>query len=292
MANTPARMPHSAPSQAEVEARLREINQSDPRNRLYGLNRAALGEAFELTRGSRAVPGATEAPSSRSNPDVINEAFSAALPIASGRGEFARTTAFQSTVKRYGEGSVVSQAYALMGDEELAGQMGYDVTSGTYYDPTSYQNLASDPRTNATGPAPITQRPTATTNPNRPRTIAAGYDPERKTLTVVFRDGTFYNYYDVSKAMWNSFKAAPSKGKYIKRWLDRKPRGDADMSFLSKQAAELFYRVTRTNQILFDGHQGMRPKRQPKAQADLYRGATPGKNPSKGGTNPATRRRP
>jgi hypothetical protein len=285
-------MPHSAPSQAEVEARLREINQSDPRNRLYGLNRAALGEAFELTRGSRAVPGAAPAPSSRPNPDVVNESFGAALPIASGRGEFARTQAFQSTVKRYGEGSVVSQAYALMEDRPEANGMGYDVTSGKYYDPTSYNNLAVDDRTNATGPAPITQRPTSTTNPKRPRTVAAGYDPERKTLTVVFRDGTFYNYYDVSKHMWNSFKSATSKGKYIRRYLDAKPRGDADMSFLSKQAAEMFYRVSRTNQILFDGHQGMRPKRQPKVQADLYRGATPGKNPSKGGSNPAQRRKP
>lgn len=264
------------------------INQSDPRNRLYGLNRAALGEAFDLTRGSRATSGAQPATSRRPNQDVVDESFAAALPIASGRGEFARTTAFNSTVKRYGEGSVVSQAYALMQDREEAQQMGYDVTSGTYYDPTSYNNLAADDRTNATGPAPITQRPTATTNPKRPRTVAAGYDPERQVLTVVFRDGTFYNYYDVSKVMWNSFKMAPSKGAYIKRWLDKKPRGDADISFLSAKAQELFYRVNRTNQILYDGHQGMRPKRQPKVQADLYRG----KNPSKGGTNPAQRRKP
>lgn len=285
MARTPARLPHSAPSQAEIEARLGRLNTSDPRNRLYGLNQSALGEAYDLTRGSRALPGA--APASGRNPDVIDESFAAALPIASGRGEFARTQAFQSTVKRYGEGSVVSQAYALMDDHgDEAQQMGYDVTAGTYYDPTSYNNLAAVDRTNATGPAAITQRPTSTTNPRRPRTVAAGYDPDRKTLTVVFRDGTFYNYYDVSKGMWQSFKSAPSKGKYIRRYLDAKPRGDADMSFLSSQAAELFYRVSRTNQILFNGHEGYRPKRQPKVQADLYKTRS-----TKGGVNPAQKRR-
>jgi hypothetical protein len=59
------------------------------------------------------------------------------------------------------------------------------------------------------------------------------------------------------------------------------------MSFMSAQAQELFYRVTRTNQILFNGHEGFRPKRQPRAQAQAYKG----RNPSKGGTNPAQKRR-
>lgn len=75
------------------------------------------------------------------------------------------------------------------------------------------------------GPAAILSVvPTSTTDPTRPRTLAAGYDQHRKTITVVFRDGTLWNYYGCSLSMWNDFKRAPSKGVYIRTRLD--PMGD------------------------------------------------------------------
>lgn len=70
----------------------------------------------------------------------------------------------------------------------------------------------------------MTVIPTSTTNPQRPRTLAAGYDHHRKTISVVFRDGTIWNYYGCSIQMWNAFKRAPSKGVYIRTRLD--PMGD------------------------------------------------------------------
>jgi hypothetical protein len=292
MANTPNRMPHSQPSQAELEARMADVSRNDPRNRVYGFDEAAAGEAYQLTRRSHVTPTGVPRAGMAPNPHIVDESFAAALPIASGRGEFARTQAFQSTLRRYGPDSLVTQAYAVLGDEQEAASMGYDVTAGTYYNPQTYNNLAADARDNAYGPAPITIRPTQTTNPKRPRTVAAGYDPERKTLTVIFRDGTFYNYYNVGAAAWDGFKAAPSKGKYIRRFLDQKPRGEAEMSYLSKQAQELFYRVSRTNQILYDGNQNLRPKRQPAPRVSATKGK--GYNPSTGGRNPANqgRRKP
>jgi hypothetical protein len=48
------------------------------------------------------------------------------------------------------------------------------------------------------GPVPITVNPTRTSNPSRPRTLAAGYDGKTDTMTVVFRDGAVYEYYDVT----------------------------------------------------------------------------------------------
>lgn len=77
----------------------------------------------------------------------------------------------------------------------------------------------------APGPAAILSViPTSTTNPQRPRTLAAGYDHQRKTITVMFRDGTMWNYYGCSPTLWNSFKRAPSKGVFIATRLD--PMGD------------------------------------------------------------------
>lgn len=56
---------------------------------------------------------------------------------------------------------------------------------------------------------------TSTTNPSRPRTLSAGYDSKKQTLTVVFRDGTYWNYYDVPVNIWEGFRQAESKGKYL-----------------------------------------------------------------------------
>jgi hypothetical protein len=107
----------------------------------------------------------------------------------------------------------------------------------------------------------ITDVPTSSTNYARPRTVAAGYDPSRQTMTVVFRDGTFYNYYEVSAQEWQAFSASYSKGS---PWLNRgfpngrqktdglfvsKPRGYADVSQVDPLIREQLYRVSRATQV-------------------------------------------
>lgn len=102
-------------------------------------------------------------------------------------------------------------------------------------------------------PAALTEVPTSSVNPQRPRTVAAGYDKHRKTLTVVFRDGTFYNYYEVTNLQWQNFKKAYSKGEYILAYLDSHPRGIADVSHLTGGQRETLYRLARTGQIMRKG---------------------------------------
>lgn len=66
------------------------------------------------------------------------------------------------------------------------------------------------------GFANLSIRGTSTTNYKRPRTVAAGYDPETRTMTVVFRDNTWWNYYDVPEDMWREFEMSESKGRYLR----------------------------------------------------------------------------
>jgi hypothetical protein len=64
--------------------------------------------------------------------------------------------------------------------------------------------------------ARLTISSTSTTNPEEPRTLAAGYDERNFILTVQFRDGTLYNYYDVPPEMWSDFKRVVSKGEFLR----------------------------------------------------------------------------
>ena len=150
-----------------------------------------------------------------------------------------------------------------------------------YYDPKKYDNLAGQTQAvdtqlsrqfyevigvneyvpgyagpqneEDTSPAPLTLVPTSTTNPQRPRTVAAGYDEDEEKLTVMFRDGTLYNYYEVDASEWAAFKSNRSKGAIIYRMLDFKPRGYADESSMSKGAREAFYRYSRGVQTVKEG---------------------------------------
>jgi hypothetical protein len=100
----------------------------------------------------------------------------------------------------------------------------------------------------SSAPAQITVVPTTTSNTQRPRTVAAGYDPERGVLTVVFRDGTWYNYYEVTEDEWRSFKGVVSKGKYIYNFLDYKPRGVADTAGMAAGTRKKLYAISRAYQ--------------------------------------------
>lgn len=77
---------------------------------------------------------------------------------------------------------------------------------------------------------PTTFRPTHTINPPRPRTIAAGYDPDLQILRIRFRPGAskkspggaVYDYYDVTEAEWNGLQHTISTGRYINNQLAAK----------------------------------------------------------------------
>ena len=88
--------------------------------------------------------------------------------------------------------------------------------------------------------APLSVFPTSTTDPSRPRTLAAGYNHTSKTLTVMFRDGTLYNYYEVSTSMWNAFKRTFSKGVWIRQNLDVRGSGLGEKATGSSQNDSLY----------------------------------------------------
>lgn len=162
---------------------------------------------------------------------------------------------------------------------------------------TSFQDGQYDPRqygedntggTTDQAPAPITVVPTTTINPPRPRTVAAGWQATDEngagTLTVIFRDGTYYNYYDVPEDVWNGFRASPSKGRYIRSSLDNFSRGRADMSGHASDARaravmEALYAESRAAQT-FAYQRGVFNKRSHNATRNSPR-------PSKAHSNPA-----
>lgn len=63
--------------------------------------------------------------------------------------------------------------------------------------------------------------PTPSINPPRPRTLAAGYAADTDVLTVKFRDGAVYEYYDVPQNVWRNFQRVKSPGKAINRTLNQ-----------------------------------------------------------------------
>jgi hypothetical protein len=163
----------------------------------------------------------------------------------------------------------------LLHEQDFAdGEFLHQYNAGFYYNPdnrtsgrkTRSQKYGVGPtfRGIALPASALVDLPTSTSNWKRPRTVAAGYDYDEEsdlgTITVVFRDGTFYNYYDVPSSVWVQFHASFSKGPMLnkasskgKQAQDGKllayKHGPADMSQLSKRAQEFLYRVARTVQI-------------------------------------------
>ena len=45
--------------------------------------------------------------------------------------------------------------------------------------------------------------------------VSAGYDEQNETLEIEFMDGSVYQYYNVGKAVYDQFLAAPSKGQFL-----------------------------------------------------------------------------
>ena len=165
-------------------------------------------------------------------------------------GEYKEIISLKDTMKHY-EGQTEYNNMAGMPTNLSYQRQWEDVTEGED-NPTIPGSLGAQLDEDDT-PAQLTVVPTSTTNPDRPRTVAAGYDEDEEKITVVFRDGTFYNYYEVSPSEWAAFKSRVSKGQYIYKYLDFKPRGLADVSEISATARKAFYKLSRSSQIHYKG---------------------------------------
>lgn len=77
-----------------------------------------------------------------------------------------------------------------------------------------------------------------TINSSRPRAHAIGYNYESRTLYVVFRDGTQWQYDNVGANHWEAIQSAESTGRYLaSSGLDRWPTmGPADTENISPEA--------------------------------------------------------
>ena len=56
-----------------------------------------------------------------------------------------------------------------------------------------------------------------TQTPNSSNVVAFGYDSEAQILTVEFKNGARYNYYDVPDTIADGMRSADSHGKYLAR---------------------------------------------------------------------------
>lgn len=112
------------------------------------------------------------------------------------------------------------------------------------------------------------QLPTSSTfskahnNMGRPRTVAAAYSPNKFVMTIIFRDGTFYNYYAVTYNEWLQFKGAQSKGAVLlqENWKS-KVRGPADMSEIDESVRVALAGAAGLAQRLLSGQALSRSKR-------------------------------
>ena len=142
-------------------------------------------------------------------------------------------------------------------------------------------------------PARLTDIPTSSTNAARPRTVAAGYDEQRKIITVMFRDGTLINYYDVEPGTWQNFRNSISKGKpWLNFYGDGAPGelvanhryGPADLSNIDDSTLSEIYRVARSAQVRYTTKRGTVNKNVSNGRGRYaYK---PGKNPATAGRKP------
>lgn len=179
------------------------------------------------------------------------------IPIASSRAEFNKIKNLMEDdtneiFSQYGPTKYQNLAGLPAEEYEQYYDRGGKIFSRQFYEVISLEDEDIDyvpgfqPDTEEdTSPADLTLVPTSSTNPERPRTVAAGYDEDEEKLTVMFRDGTLYNYYEVTKGEWQAFKANRSKGAFIYRVLDFKPRGYADDTSIGRKERQALYRFAR-----------------------------------------------
>jgi hypothetical protein len=49
--------------------------------------------------------------------------------------------------------------------------------------------------------------------------VSVGYDESSQTLEIEFSNGTIYQYYNVSPALYEQMMQAPSKGQYLNVYI-------------------------------------------------------------------------
>lgn len=49
--------------------------------------------------------------------------------------------------------------------------------------------------------------------------MSAGYDSGSETLEIEFKDGSVYQYYNVSEHLYEQFQAASSKGQFFNLYI-------------------------------------------------------------------------
>jgi hypothetical protein len=133
-----------------------------------------------------------------------------------------------------------------------------------YYLPQNPYEVDEELEVSPSAPAELTDVPTSTTNVKKPRTVAAGYDESRGILTVVFRDGTIWNYPNVTPGQWQNFHASISKGK---PWINDMVFGEgdlADMTNLDPRVQADLYTAARTAQLQFQSNRSYRAPNQKK----------------------------
>ena len=243
------------PSHAELEKSLRRnkefgTNLDVPRFNEGGRTFTGRGGAYAMSAGQAAGAASLMDRSQVTSP-------LAGMPVSAGTAEF-RTAR-----------DILGKATGMDGgwnDYWQDDQSGYDyrnlstrrqVTNAqeAFYAGVNVGDFIGGAVTSGSGrePAPLSVVPTSSTDYKRPRTVAAGYAEDRQVLTVVFRDGTFYNYYEVPYEMWQDFKAEHSKGEFIRVWLDSQPRGTSEMGGSAVKHREQAYRVARSGQVLRKG---------------------------------------
>lgn len=72
-----------------------------------------------------------------------------------------------------------------------------------------YKDVVWDPD------VPYPQMDTRSSNPERPRTLEAGYDSGNQILRITFREGAVYEYLGVPDHTWETFRRAPSPGRMV-----------------------------------------------------------------------------
>ena len=225
--------------------------------------------------GGKAVSNQrTAIPSSGELLNKLTGSSFAGMPTAASTGEFNDYEFIGDIDKAYNPQSFGEANRRNQAGEALASGLNSDSyyidDEGNYVDRSSYrQSYDQDIDTGelivpgykgpqadeGTAAAPLTLVPTSSSNPARPRTVAAGYDKVRGVITVVFRDGTFYNYYEVTSGEWQDFKKRVSKGQYIYKYLDFKPRGPANVRSIPAGVRKEFYRYARISQLSSRGKQ-------------------------------------
>ena len=175
----------------------------------------------------------------------------------------ATASSFEKGMTADAEGNLFYQQFP---NSKYAGQYNpveYDSVEGE----TDENGVLIDPNASPEAPAPLTDVPTSSTNVRRPRTVAAGYDEQRQVLTVMFRDGTLFNFYNVDAGTWKTFHNSYSKGPMLNLWskgtyspgaLLTSPHsyGPADTSNVSPEVLAGIYRVARASQFRYASNKG------------------------------------